>query len=540
MSSAAVATPPRKGRLGSRIKSNGGCLTCKIRKVKCGEEKPACLRCSSTGRKCEGYVNAINSREQPPAASASPTLAHVGCISSYAHASRLEVQAFEFFMSDVLPGFSRIVDQHFWHQVIPQLSQSDKIIWDAVNALSCLIRHPQISWRWLLPGPKASTLADDNHRLAVKWYSKSLHGLQKRMTHGSVSPGMLMVTCLLYISIECLQDNLDGAMVLYYRALAMNNMLAEKGAGNYSTTAARDVGSVEGTVQSLLRHMSISKELPASLRKVNSHINMTFDSLSEIREEGYLLLDEVHGFLEHIDGIRSIMPKAWLPTPDLIEWWEKVRNRIRFLETAIQEVVKRQRRAISECPDEDELYSTLMLSFNHFYVVVSSSVSMYQTTLDEFMAQFRSIIAYIRRVVAIQRRRSRRPVFVFETRILPALYYVATKCRHPLIRREAIFLLENEAPRMEYIAKAEGMAAVAKRIVGIEEACGSEEGVFCAEWPPHKADLLPAEDHRVYRERLTELVDATSGEPVHFLEYGIWRREGDGGVWTPTEHIVKM
>ncbi|EXJ55882.1 hypothetical protein A1O7_08813 [Cladophialophora yegresii CBS 114405] len=540
MSSTAVAERPRKGRLGSRVKSNGGCLTCKIRKVKCGEEKPACRRCLSTGRKCDGYVTAINSRQHAPVAPASPTPAHVGCISTYAHANRLELQAFEFFIGDVLPGFSRIVDRRFWHQVIPQLSQSDKIIWDAVNALSCLIRHPQISWRWLLPGPKASALADDNHRLAVKWYSKSLRGLQKRMTHGSMSPGMLMVTCLLYISIECLQDNLDAAMVLYYRALAINGMLAEKGESDCSTTAGRDLGSVEGTVQSLLRHMSISRELPTSLRKTNSHINTTFNSLSEVREEGYLVLDEVHEFLEHIDGIRMTMPKAWLPTSDLIEWWEKVRTRIRFLETAIQEVVKRRGRSISECPDEDELYSTLMLSFNHFYIVVSSSVSMYQTALDEFMFQFRSVIAYARRVVAIQRTRSRRPVFVFETRILPALYYVATKCRHPLIRREAIFLLENEAPRMEYIAKAEGMAAVAKRIVGIEEACGSEQGVFHEDCPSHKVDLLPAEDHRIYRERLTALVDTASGEPIHFLEYGIWRRAGDGGAWIPTKNVVKV
>ena len=40
----------------SHPKTKSGCLTCKIRRKKCGEEKPACLRCTSTGRKCDGYI----------------------------------------------------------------------------------------------------------------------------------------------------------------------------------------------------------------------------------------------------------------------------------------------------------------------------------------------------------------------------------------------------------------------------------------------------------------------------------------------------
>lgn len=50
-----------QGRHGERKMSHAypkvrtGCLTCKIRKVKCDEGKPSCLRCTSTGRKCEGY-----------------------------------------------------------------------------------------------------------------------------------------------------------------------------------------------------------------------------------------------------------------------------------------------------------------------------------------------------------------------------------------------------------------------------------------------------------------------------------------------------
>lgn len=37
-----------------------GCLTCKIRRKKCDETWPACTRCTSTGRKCDGYATPIS------------------------------------------------------------------------------------------------------------------------------------------------------------------------------------------------------------------------------------------------------------------------------------------------------------------------------------------------------------------------------------------------------------------------------------------------------------------------------------------------
>lgn len=45
-----TTTRPRRSGLGT-----SGCLTCRIRKVKCDEAKPACHKCRSTGRKCDGY-----------------------------------------------------------------------------------------------------------------------------------------------------------------------------------------------------------------------------------------------------------------------------------------------------------------------------------------------------------------------------------------------------------------------------------------------------------------------------------------------------
>ncbi|KAL4820003.1 hypothetical protein BDW67DRAFT_173263 [Aspergillus spinulosporus] len=39
-----------------QCRSRNGCITCRIRRVKCDEERPHCRRCQSTGRRCDGYM----------------------------------------------------------------------------------------------------------------------------------------------------------------------------------------------------------------------------------------------------------------------------------------------------------------------------------------------------------------------------------------------------------------------------------------------------------------------------------------------------
>lgn len=54
--------PPRFG--GPRVrtfahKSRAGCITCKRRHVRCGQERPACKRCQLANRECEGYGETV-------------------------------------------------------------------------------------------------------------------------------------------------------------------------------------------------------------------------------------------------------------------------------------------------------------------------------------------------------------------------------------------------------------------------------------------------------------------------------------------------
>ncbi|KAJ5731701.1 transcriptional regulator family: Fungal Specific TF [Penicillium malachiteum] len=53
-------------------KSRNGCARCKSKRVKCGEEKPHCTRCTRLGIRCPGYVQSLRWVSQPEQASPDP------------------------------------------------------------------------------------------------------------------------------------------------------------------------------------------------------------------------------------------------------------------------------------------------------------------------------------------------------------------------------------------------------------------------------------------------------------------------------------
>lgn len=83
----------------------GGCLTCRMRKVKCDEQRPSCQRCISTGRTCDGYTGLPFTRSDLQAAvkrarytGGPPNTALVSTLlSDAAFGNTLERRYFQFF-----------------------------------------------------------------------------------------------------------------------------------------------------------------------------------------------------------------------------------------------------------------------------------------------------------------------------------------------------------------------------------------------------------------------------------------------------------
>lgn len=517
----------RQGRLGSR-KSNDGCITCKIRKVKCDEFRPACKRCQGTGRKCDGYVH-NNNRVKCPA-SLKGRIVFMQYPTTYANSKQVEVQSFEFFMRQVVPGFTRIVDESFWHQIIPQTSHSVPVIWDAVIALSCLIQHPQYSQASTIPGSKKAPIANEEHRRALMWYNKSIAGLRKLMQQATSHSATAIISCILYICIECLQNNVIEAVALFRQAVVMMGITANAEDGCATGPVARLEGALGNTVRALLQNMSASHRLPIQPRRSLDRCQLVFQSLIDAREELYVLIIGAYEFVEHTIEIRTNQPKDWLPSPELDAQKRHLQTDFQKWHSALENFIDKHGSMFTQ--DMDEHYSVLSVAYGHYYILLSTTLSMHETAFDAFFPTFQAMIDHANCIIATGRKQPH-PVFLFETRVIPSLFFVASKCRHPVMRRQAIYLLRNGA-KMENTWKAGVLADAAERLVGIEES-GNIHGEFCSD--PCRIDL-PPESNRVYRQLIIELQGA-DGQPASFVQFGRSQQDKDD-AWFSVEHFVKL
>ncbi|KAK7180256.1 C6 zinc finger domain protein [Paraphaeosphaeria sporulosa] len=128
---------PRRFRRGKT-----GCITCKVRRVRCDEQKPECNRCVSTGRKCDGY--------QPISPRNSPSGSHQITSSTSTEALRKqlrialpkkndqEIRSFRYFLDVTAPTIAGVFEAEFWLTYIPRACHLDSTIWHAVVALGAV------------------------------------------------------------------------------------------------------------------------------------------------------------------------------------------------------------------------------------------------------------------------------------------------------------------------------------------------------------------------------------------------------------------
>ncbi|KAF6806514.1 hypothetical protein CSOJ01_08796 [Colletotrichum sojae] len=185
---------PRKG---SR-KVRTGCITCKVRKVKCDEAKPACDRCTNTGRICDGYSLlagiAVHAGDGWELILRNPDDVFPGAASPH------EGRALQYFRDAAGPSMAGTADPHFWTHVVLQFSALQPAVRHAVIAISDL--HERAAAGAEEPG--APTL------LALQHYNASIRELE-HVAHRNRQPVVLLV-CILFVCIEFMRGDKDAAV----------------------------------------------------------------------------------------------------------------------------------------------------------------------------------------------------------------------------------------------------------------------------------------------------------------------------------------
>ncbi|WAO94654.1 Zn(2)-C6 fungal-type domain-containing protein [Fusarium falciforme] len=186
----------RSGPMNHR-RSNGGCITCRVRRVKCDEKKPSCKRCISTGRKCDGYPV-----PKPRLEAVSVVVMGSGSCSTPGACPARSRQSFQMFSELYAPMLSGYGTEGFWGMVVLQASHVDESI-----------KHLVIA---------ASNLSSSNNVPFLAHYSRALQILSRSQ---NVDVIIILIACVLLTVCDELQNRGDSAQ---RHILAGERILAEQ------------------------------------------------------------------------------------------------------------------------------------------------------------------------------------------------------------------------------------------------------------------------------------------------------------------------
>ncbi|KAF2712408.1 hypothetical protein K504DRAFT_488842 [Pleomassaria siparia CBS 279.74] len=202
-----------------KLRVKTGCETCRVRRVKCDETKPECLKCTKAGRKCQGYKHVSrHSRSNSPSAAASfrnPSFLvvpqKISPISIPRNPSRslspdsAENRSFFYFQTHTLPKWTEFFDSDLWSQKIMQLSHTEPAIKHGILALSTM--HERFESMTPIFSAKTNDFAFVQYMQAVKHSNDLLTAHEE----GKVDLEKVLIACIIFTCYENLAGNYRAA-----------------------------------------------------------------------------------------------------------------------------------------------------------------------------------------------------------------------------------------------------------------------------------------------------------------------------------------
>lgn len=199
--------------------------------------------------------------------------------------------------------------------------------------------------------------------------------------------------------------------------------------------------------------------------------NSTFGSLDQAADRLQILVAQVMGLrnAEQETYFTGEMPP---PPPPSIK-----NNILRELETWSNLFDNMLQQGNSHETDAEAypLIPLLRLQYTIAWTLLSSYGSGREMEYDNFLPQFQQCVTLADDLVAAHERYSGslKPTFTPEIGVLPVLYIIGVKCRHPMLRRKVLSILRRQ-PIREAIWDSISVARIIERVIEIEE-CGSEK-----------------------------------------------------------------
>ncbi|KAL1875075.1 hypothetical protein Plec18167_005743 [Paecilomyces lecythidis] len=449
-----------------------GCKTCKIRRIKCDEQQPACVKCRSTGRQCDGYDENTGRASiiQPQDGRHLRGLSPLGNLYlTRAPPQHWDSNALQFFQIRTIANLSGYFRSELWERYVLQLSVLEPSIFHATVALGNL--H-----RWYVYGrPPPPPNPDPS---VFHHYNKAIHHLLRPTN--PLAKSVVLVACYVLSSVEALYGDYNTS----FQHVSSGIRLLRESSGiiqrNYLARAATPQRShPDDEIEEILL-MSFSRlDLQASSFHPAWTISMTEpDLISRIRlEVSISSLEDARGrltalLLQVMDYKRGREKDANHQAADsdlsrnrigqsLSRWWDAMETWCLQKHNSLQ-------------PKEKNGIMCLRILYLTGYILLTVPRGAEEILYDNLRDEFSKIVEYASVLAPAQGDDSELSCS-HELGILPGLYLTGTKCRDPILRRRALVLLTS-CRRREGVWDSESAAKVVSRIISIEEKSGNVHG----------------------------------------------------------------
>jgi hypothetical protein len=484
----AQSSAPAKPR-SWHAKTRTGCVTCKSRHVKCDEAEPSCATCCLADRQCEGYpeLQPITRKRKKlgfrgfkntfttglPEDQSRIASARLACTSpaklSYSlTANRMvknktEAQAYEFFLTQTIPLWSRYQPSQEWTNVLLSMQQMQATLYQCCVAVGSM--HSQITC-----GDRQPSQENIDASTSISMYTRAIGALRVSLEKGNMHPAALLLACILLAVFESLQWR-RHEMLLHLR----NGLVI-----TYQNLHSRKQ-SAERHVAALMLRLGFSHALYGRPRLDSSpEVQLLFSQASEEQNTRRadvtslrLSLDSVCnkllGYVHKVDkgsfmsDFEAYCIQANL-TNELQSWRDDYECLIKQ-----KTLSKHGSNVVKSCHGimlaRHELASIFVSSY------ASGCSKNPQTAYDRHVQAFQRIICFIEEALHEADDRDQPDAFSVDLGLIPLLFSVAICCRHSQLRRKAVGLLRR-VPQREGIWNAQIAMRISSEVIEREEAGG--------------------------------------------------------------------
>ncbi|EED12137.1 conserved hypothetical protein [Talaromyces stipitatus ATCC 10500] len=461
----------------SKVKS--GCRTCKLRKIKCDEHRPMCMRCYSTGRVCDGYGiwggggNFYGRRLQQPLA-----LINIP-FTTVLNLTLDEKRSFEWYKCRVKPKVHGLFVLAFWETLLFQTALSEPAVLHAVLAISCVHETEVNHYANQVTQNASRDSRGDKEKRILKHYSKAIRHLQPYLSaDGRLSARLVMVTCAVFVCLELLRGNFKTAI---FHLESGVNVLRE--VQNRYPVVDEWIIEVFARLSIQVALLNQHRRYPLVYTFNSPEHSPPYDVFHNFNQAWHYLESILFRILELSSCIRRQKPPACLVFDSYMQLFQRQVDIQLDLERWLH-TYERSRDPLQTPLGQDvESFACHLLLSHHkiAQIMVATCLRDYddESVFDTYNDQFLIALNHLVTLVNVKEPQISVPVAsacclnmsrsVIDIGWMSPLYYVAIKCRVHRIRLQAIRLLESSIHR-EGFWDARIAACIARKVMEIEEA----------------------------------------------------------------------